>query len=166
MFGNYTNPYMNYGGTPVNPYAQNNLNFGPNLVPNTQQLNTNQNVGIKFVTEDEAKGYILMPNSQVLLMNKNEPIFYIKSSDSLGRSTLETYKFEKYDPETEKQKEVEKNELKLENYVTKEQLEQFISKDTFTKELSNVETKLGDKIEELKRAINIRKYLEGENKNV
>lgn len=166
MFGNYTNPYVNYGSTPANPYVQNNMNYNPNLVPNAQVMVTNQNAGIKFVTEDEAKAYILMPNSQVLLMNKNEPIFYIKSSDSLGRSTLETYKFEKYDENVEKQKEAENNDLKLENYVTKEQLEQFISKDTFTQELSSVETKLGDKIEELRRSINIKKYLEGETKNV
>lgn len=51
-----------------------------------------------FVTEEEAARYILPPNSKVLLMSKDKPVFYVKTTDTLGQYTLDTYKFEKITP--------------------------------------------------------------------
>ena len=48
-----------------------------------------------FVTEDEARSYFIPPNSKVLLMSKDKPEFYIKSTDSLGQYTFDTYTFQK-----------------------------------------------------------------------
>lgn len=48
---------------------------------------------IIFVTEAEARAYILPSNSQVLLMDKDQPVFYIKTTDSLGQSTLRIFDF-------------------------------------------------------------------------
>lgn len=50
---------------------------------------------IIFVNEEEAKSYMLPPNSKMLLMDSDRPIFYIKTTDSLGRtSSFESYAFE------------------------------------------------------------------------
>lgn len=48
---------------------------------------------IIFVTEAEAKAYLLPSNSQVLLMDKDAPVFYIKTTDPLGQSTLRVFDF-------------------------------------------------------------------------
>ena len=48
-----------------------------------------------FVTEEEARSYFIPPNSKVLLMSKDKPEFYIKSTDSLGQYTFDTYTFQK-----------------------------------------------------------------------
>lgn len=48
-----------------------------------------------FVTEDDARSYFIPPNSKVLLMSKDKPEFYIKSTDSLGQYTFDTYTFQK-----------------------------------------------------------------------
>lgn len=51
-----------------------------------------------FVTEEEAARYILPPNSKVLLMSKDKPVFYVKTTDTLGQYSLDTYRFEKIAP--------------------------------------------------------------------
>ena len=48
-----------------------------------------------FVTDEEARNYFIPPNSKVLLMSKDKPEFYVKSSDSLGQYTFDTYTFQK-----------------------------------------------------------------------
>ena len=52
-----------------------------------------------FVTDEEARNYFIPPNSKVLLMSKDKPEFYVKSSDSLGQYTFDTYTFEKVQPQ-------------------------------------------------------------------
>ena len=56
-------------------------------------------MNIMFVTEEEAKAYLLPPNSTALLMHRNEPIFYIKATDSIGQSTIKAYRFEEIKPD-------------------------------------------------------------------
>lgn len=51
-----------------------------------------------FVSDEEAQRYILPPNSKVLLMSKDKPVFYVKTTDSLGQYTIDTYSFEKITP--------------------------------------------------------------------
>lgn len=48
-----------------------------------------------FVSEDEARAYLLPPNSRRLLMDKDRSVFYIKSTDALGQSTMDAYEFTK-----------------------------------------------------------------------
>lgn len=45
--------------------------------------------------EEEAPAYIIPPNHTTLLMCRNKPIFFIKTSDSLGQYTLDRYEFKK-----------------------------------------------------------------------
>lgn len=51
-----------------------------------------------FVSEEDARNYMIPPNSKVLLMSKDKPVFYVKTTDTLGQSTFDTYKFEKIQP--------------------------------------------------------------------
>lgn len=51
-----------------------------------------------FVSDEEAQRYILPPNSKVLLMSKDKPVFYVKTTDSLGQYTIDTYSFERLTP--------------------------------------------------------------------
>lgn len=50
--------------------------------------------------EEDAQQYILPPNHTALLMCRQKPIFYIKSTDSLGQPTLDRYSFKKEPPQT------------------------------------------------------------------
>ena len=95
-----------------NYYNPNNYNTTPT---NYTSLNNTARYGITYATEEEVKAYILPPNAQMLALDREKSVFYVKSSDNLGRSMTETFKYEKVTNEPEK--------VKLpENYVTKEDL--------------------------------------------
>ena len=51
-----------------------------------------------FVNEEDAQRYYVPPNTSTLLMDKDNPIFYIKTSDALGRTTMEKFTFTKVEP--------------------------------------------------------------------
>ena len=51
-----------------------------------------------FVNEEDANRYYVPPNTSTLLMDKDNPIFYIKTSDALGRTTMEKFTFTKVEP--------------------------------------------------------------------
>lgn len=53
-----------------------------------------------FVNEEDANRYYVPPNTSTLLMDKDNPIFYIKTSDALGRTTMEKFTFTKVEPPT------------------------------------------------------------------
>lgn len=48
---------------------------------------------------EEAKNYPVMFNNSELLMDNNKDVFYVKSVDSLGKVSVNTYKFEKIENE-------------------------------------------------------------------
>lgn len=48
---------------------------------------------------EEAKNYPVMFNNSELLMDNNKDVFYVKSVDSLGKASVNTYKFEKIENE-------------------------------------------------------------------
>ena len=143
MAYNYNSPYgmgMQYPQTsiPVSNYQQ----------PSYQPINPN--LGAKtlpYATREEVQAQILPPNSQMIAIDSEKPYFYIKSVDSLGRPTLDVFKFEKVDESKEKLTEV--------NYLTKDDVKDFVSKEEFnafmkkcddlTKLLNN--KKVGDKNE-------------------
>lgn len=97
-WNNFMNPYMPTMPGQFNPsnYMQNMNNqtpsamapFGPQM-PSTQQSN-----GLIRVTGmDGAKAYQMPPNSVVALFDGNEDIFYIKTSDGAGFSTIKPFRF-------------------------------------------------------------------------
>lgn len=157
MYNNYTNPY-GY----INPYNQ---NYGMN---NQQFYNSNQSndtpvQGVKFVTEDEAKAFMVTPNQRVFLMDRDKSVFYIKSADSLGQSSLEAFEFKKVDSGNNK---ITESKLDIENLVKRDELNNLVTIDKLGEELKVVTIDLTKKIEDLKKSINIKKYLEGEIKDV
>ena len=146
---------MNYN---YNPFL-NNQNYGmyqPNyqqqMVQTQPQYQQSQHdtpiQDIKFVTADEAKAYIVMPNTKVMLMDRDKSIFYIKSADSLGKSTLEGYKYTKLEdnsmesvsPQIDTKDFVRKEDMKsfLSGFLTKDDIKDFITKD----ELKGIDNKL------------------------
>ena len=77
-----------------------------------QQPQVQQKImGFNYASEDEIKGYFLSPNTQ---------FFYIKTADSLGRSTFTKYKFEQVIDDAEERKP---------DYLTKQDLEGLASKE-------------------------------------
>lgn len=84
---------------------------------------------VKFVNETEAQGFVLLPNQKALLMDTANMKFWIKWTDSLGNSTIETYKFEKTNnnaPTKDKALEIDTSKFltedSLKNMATKEEL--------------------------------------------
>lgn len=79
---------------------------------------------------EEAKNYPVMFNNSELLMDNNKDVFYVKSVDSLGKVSVNTYKFEKIENE---------KPLSPDNYVTVDQFNSLANKlDTIIRELGGV----------------------------
>lgn len=72
------------------PYNFNNINIGAG------------NQGDGFIKVDGVKGaqeYQLLPNSKMPLFDKNNDIFYVKSTDAMGNSSIDAFRFEKIQAE-------------------------------------------------------------------
>lgn len=96
--------YQNYGMQP--PYMA--MTPQPTLRANTLQ----------YASEEEIRAYILPQNSQILAMDREKPLFYIKSTDELGRSVMNVYKFEKITPQPQAQPQATAPDLSA--YATRE----------------------------------------------
>ena len=96
-----------------NCYPQPNLN---QFASNIQIPQTNVN-WIRVNDIESARSQVVPANSTMWFMNTNEPIFYVKTADNLGVSTIKAYKFEEISSDT---KEVKGD------YVTKQEIENII----------------------------------------
>ena len=124
-YGNYGFPSA--GGFPQYPApAPASQNF--NQYAGSGQQNNGANsqkptLQVPWVNGDVgAKAYLIAPNSCVLLMDSDNPIFYIKTSDTSGKATIQAYKYEQ----------IQAGSAQSPLYVTREEFEQF--KSTFNKE--------------------------------
>lgn len=68
---------------------------------------------------EEAKAYPVMFNNTELLMDNNRDVFYVKAVDSMGKYTINTYKFEQIENE---------KPLSPENFVSREQFDSLNAK--------------------------------------
>lgn len=150
----FNNNYMGYGQYPqYNPnYMQGYQQFQqqrpmqqPIQQSQTQQPLQNQEVPfseVRYGTLDEAKAYLVMPNRAVMFINRGVGEFYIKSANSMGEPTLETYKYMTLaDNVEEKQKPLQEPI----NYLKKEDLKDYITFDDlnrFEEQLKKVENKV------------------------
>ena len=155
-YNQYQNQFNNqYNNQYPNQY--NNLVYQPRQQTQTEDVPFND---IKFVTEDEAKAYIVLPNTKVMLMDRDKSIFYIKSADSLGKSTLEGYKYTKLENNSTEpvSHEIDTKEFvkidDLKPYLTKDDVKDFLTKD----DLKSIDSKL----EKLQKQI-VGNMLKGEN---
>lgn len=71
-------PYQNPYGQPVQPRPQYDVPFQD----------------VRFVTAEEAKGYMVMPNGKALLIDRQNKIATVKVADPMGQSTTQQFKFE------------------------------------------------------------------------
>ena len=84
-----------------------------------------------------AKAYQVSPNSIIQLMDsENDGIFYIKSSDNIGMSTLRVFQYKEIEP-TQKSTEVHPD---LSEYVRKDELKGLIANLTAKQEENNEQT--------------------------
>lgn len=114
---------MNYNYNPYQNYYQQ-----PQQIMQPQQNNTMPFNDVRFATIEEAKAYIMLPNTKVMFMDRDNSVFYIKSADSLGKSTIEAFKFAR----------IENNPIENvshENFVKiedlKDYLKDFVTRDEF-----------------------------------
>lgn len=174
-YGNYVSPYMSGGnGQYVQPYGnatypqqyamqsqqpvaqQPQMQQQAYVQPQQQMVYEMPIQAVKFVTEDEAKAYIVMPNQRVLLIDRINGIAYDKSADSLGQSKSKMYHF--VDPN----KTIETPAvptIDLDKYATKEELDGFVTQDN----LSSFKKEMIGKMDDLKKTV-IEKYLNTETK--
>lgn len=93
----------------------------------------NQNSIIWVQGIEGAKAYQLMPNSNALLLDsENDGVFYIKLCDSVGMCTLRTFKYEEVI-------ECHKNDVPIPD------LEQFVTKEEFTKAINELKEAMNGK---------------------
>ena len=133
---NYSyNPYQNYGMY-QQPSYQSQQMTQPQMVQNQQQYMPSSSLPfneVRFATLKEAEAYIVVPNTKVMFMDRDNSVFYIKSADSLGKSTLEGYKYTPMDNSPSESVSLDfdpKDFVKtqdLNNYLTKDDLAGFLT---------------------------------------
>lgn len=159
--GQFYPSYMNYGnyGNVQMPQRQMQPQQ-PQQPIEKEQVPFND---IRFATEDEAKAYIVMPNTKVMFMDRDKSVFYIKSADSLGKSTLECYS---YTRSTNNSTEPKNSVLDPKEFVKTSDLKNFITKDDLGNFLTRDDLKpIDTKLQELQRRIKINDIMAEGNKN-
>ena len=68
---------------------------------------------------EEAKSYPVLFNTSEILLDNNRDVFYVKTVDSMGKYTINTYKFEQIENE---------RPLTADNFVTKQQFDDLSTK--------------------------------------
>lgn len=81
---NFYNPYI--VGAPQTQYNT------PNAP--AQQQNTQLNVFAYVNGLEGAKAFFVPPNGRVLLMDSDNPVFYMKTANAMGQTSVRTFKFE------------------------------------------------------------------------
>lgn len=137
----YTNPNQYYGYQPMQMTQRQTP-----VQPQEEKLFTD----VRFVTEEEAKGYIMFPNTKVMLVDRDKSIFYIKSADSIGKTTLEGYKYTKLEENStepvscvlDSKEYVKTSDLEnyLSNFLTRNDIKDFITKEDLKNILSENKT--------------------------
>ena len=168
----YGNPYTsNLGTNYYQPYNRGYMNYQNPLYqqPSYQQPNAYRSQvgdapiqGIKFLTADEIKAYIVMPNCREMLIDKANGIVHIKSADTMGQSSDKIYKFEELVEDgasAENGTDKGENEKHI-DIVKKDDLEGFVKTD----ELAEFVKQTNDKLERLEKKIKISEIM-GDSKN-
>ena len=111
-----------FNGFNRNSYGVGNYNTQPNQIY-PQQVNQGLNggfglkTGIQYATKTEMEALILPPNTQVMAMGKDGDVFYVKTADELGRSTMSIFDYMKHDENVSRETK--------EDYITRKEFEEF-----------------------------------------
>lgn len=162
----YASPYYSQYNRPYQQYAaqqqlqQMQQQMQPQM-PSQQQFRPQEMPiqGIKFLTADEVKAYIVMPNSKEMLIDTTNSMAYIKSADPMGQSSTRMFRFEEINEEQIRQAvEAQKQpQIDLSGYAEKKDLDEMVTRsdlDEFSKQLE-------DKIGRLEKKIKISEIMEG-----
>lgn len=97
-------------------------------IQNTQPIIQNQNVNwVRVSGIDEVKGHIVMPNQTVWFLDNNENIFYVKSADNLGTTTLKTYSFTEISDKINSKTLSPQTDINPSEYVRKDDIDDLIA---------------------------------------
>lgn len=119
-YGNYGFPGSGGFGqyVPSAPTAQNIGQYPSGGQQNNGSTSQKPTLQVPWVNgEVGAQAYLIAPNSCVLLMDSDNPIFYIKTSDTSGKATIQAYKYEQ----------IQAGASPSPLYVTREEFEAFKS---------------------------------------
>ena len=128
----YNNPYL-YGYGAVPSYQP---TYQPQQQQVQQQVKPQQQINeVRFVTEDERKGYTVYPNTTSLLIDKKNGIAELKSANLMGESVSQVFKFSPL--EDNKQP-----ELDPVVYVKQDDIKGFVKEDAFNTALNGIRNDL------------------------
>lgn len=142
---NYYNYMPNSYGT-MGSSSQNNIGGGIYTQNNYSPNNTNFGLknGIQYASEEEMKALILPPNTQVMAMGREGNVFYVKTADELGRSTMSVFDYKKHEENVSREtiQYLTKDDLK--DFATKEELNSVLSQCKDIEKLLKVGRKNGE----------------------
>ena len=153
----YGNPYGNGYVNQQMPYQQQMNNTMYNQTQQVQQQPTQQNyLPLTFVSGVEgAKAFIVNPNQIIYLKDSDSDVLFEKKADSQGKYTLTAFKLTQIDINNIGKTNVNIQPIKTENFLTKEDIKDFITNSELENFGKTIEGKLGQlssKIEKLIRS--------------
>lgn len=156
-YQNYTNMQMQQRPAPMQPQQT----MQPQEMPFSD---------VRYGTLDEAKAHIVMPGKAVMFINRNLGEFYVKSANNMGEPLLESFKYSSINAVDTSPVVIDtKNFVKpedIKDFVNRDDISGFIRKDDLKGFITIDDLKvLENKIEQLKKQIDITQMLKGENNN-
>ena len=153
----YANPYVNVYGNQQAPYQQQvNTNAQMYNQQQVQQQPMQQNyLPLTFVNGIEgAKAFIVNANQVIYLKDSDSDVLFEKKADNQGKYTLTAYKLTQIDINNIGKQNVNVQPIQTENFLTKEDIKEFITNselENFSKTIDGKLGQLSSKIEKLYR---------------
>jgi hypothetical protein len=115
-----TGIYQPYGLSAQQRLAQMEQQFQQNYMPQPQIQPMPNVTWIPVSGLQGAKEHIVQPNSTAWLMDNNETVFYVKSSDALGVTTLKAYRFQEIGLDSTN---AQQSQINLDQFVQREEFD-------------------------------------------
>lgn len=106
---------------PQQPIGQQNIQVAPQ--PSIAPIND-----VRFVTADEAKGFMVLPYQNALLIDTTNKMAWLKMADGLGQSTTKFFKYSETEQPQAPNSQGEHAQVDLSNFAKKEDLTVFATK--------------------------------------
>lgn len=159
--------YQPYNYNPMYSNGYNTQNYGqpqyaqaqPTFQPQPSSLLFNE---VKFANENEVNSFCPNPNQRVLLFDTDNNVFRIKYADTFGKTTTETYKFEKVDNLSRPNTSLE---FDPKEFVKTSDLDGFIKEETLNAKFNEFSKAFTKQIDELSKKIKLKDMFNEEKKN-
>ena len=152
-----TNPYFQGYQQPYqqNQFMNTNRQEQSQPIQNIQQIQDIPFSEVRYGTLDEAKGYIVSPSRAVMFIDQDKSQFYIKRADTMGKPTLESYKYSSLDKLSNEQ---QTQPTEPNSFVKREELTDFLTKKDLSGFLTTKDlTEIKEKLDRLQKQIEINK---------